>query len=43
VIESLKGLPKWQFVLIWIWLVVMALAPVGWLIALFLAWKAVKS
>jgi hypothetical protein len=42
VIESLKGLPKWQFVLLWVWLLVLAASPIGWMIALLLAWKALK-
>ncbi|MCL2829850.1 MAG: hypothetical protein FWD77_03810 [Betaproteobacteria bacterium] len=42
VIESLKGLPRWQFVLLWVWLVIMAIAPTGWLIALVLAWWSKK-
>jgi hypothetical protein len=40
VIESLKDMPRWQFILLWIWLMVMAIAPVGWMIALFLAWRS---
>ncbi|WP_269140112.1 hypothetical protein [Pseudothauera rhizosphaerae] len=40
VIAAIKDLPPWRFVLLWVWLVVMALTPLGWIVGLLLAWKA---
>ncbi|MCL2658768.1 MAG: hypothetical protein FWD62_15435 [Betaproteobacteria bacterium] len=42
VIEALKGLPKWQFILLWVWLMALAVSPMGWLIAGVLAWLSKK-
>lgn len=40
VIEAIKDLPPWRFLLLWVWLLAMALTPLGWMVGLFLAWKA---
>jgi hypothetical protein len=40
VIESLKDLSPWRFILLWLWLVVMALTPLGWVLGILIAWKA---
>ena len=42
-IEALKDMPWWQFVLLWVWLIVTAVAPVGWLVAVFVALKALHK
>lgn len=39
VIKALKELSPWRFVLLWLWLVAMALTPIGWAVGAFLAWK----
>lgn len=38
VIDALKGLPRWQFVLLWIWLMSIVLAPS----AVGIAWALAK-
>jgi hypothetical protein len=40
VIETLKGMPRWRFILIWVWLMAMAVSPAAWLLAVIAAWLA---
>jgi hypothetical protein len=40
VIEAIKDLPTGRFIMLWIWLVIMSLTPIGWIVAVALAWKS---
>jgi hypothetical protein len=40
VITAFKGLPTSRLVMLWLWLMVMAVTPIGWIVVLILAWKS---
>jgi hypothetical protein len=39
VIEAIKDLSAWRFFLLWVWLIVMALTPLGWIVGILWAWR----
>jgi hypothetical protein len=39
VIEAMKELSTARFVMLWIWLLVVAASPIGWLFVAAIAWR----